>query len=140
MKQNINIETWARKDHFNFFNQFEEPFYGVCVRADCTKAYRFAKANNLSFHLYCLYCAMGAAYAVEPFKYRVNNGEVFIYDDLIAGTTVSRDNDTFGFAYFDYNPSLDLFLEGANKAIEQVKARTDLVRSPAENVIRFSSL
>jgi chloramphenicol O-acetyltransferase type A len=46
MKQSINIETWARKDHFNFFRQFDEPFFGVTVNIDCTKQYAAAKEKR----------------------------------------------------------------------------------------------
>jgi len=39
MKTKINIEQWERKALYNFFSQFEEPFFGLTVRIDCTKAY-----------------------------------------------------------------------------------------------------
>jgi chloramphenicol O-acetyltransferase type A len=140
MKQKLDIQTWVRKDHFEFFSQFEEPFHGVCVNMDCTIAHRFAKANNISFHLYTLHCALTAAHIIEPFKYRIEDDNVFIYDQINGGTTVARSNGTFGFAYFDYDPSLTDFISGANQEVDLIKDRTDLVRSPHNNVIRFSSL
>lgn len=57
MKQLINLETWERKEHYLFFSQFEEPFFGVTVSIDCTKAYQIAKEKKTSFFLYYLYQA-----------------------------------------------------------------------------------
>jgi len=45
----INISTWKRKYYFEFFNQFEESFYGVTVYIDMTKAMQVAKENGYSF-------------------------------------------------------------------------------------------
>jgi len=56
MKQKLNLETWNRKEHFLFFNQMEEPFFGVTITVDCTKAYEKAKQLGVSFFLSC---AMG---------------------------------------------------------------------------------
>jgi len=55
MKRKLDLESWERKDHFNFFTQFEEPFFGVCVYINCTAAYTIAKESGSSFFLYYLY-------------------------------------------------------------------------------------
>lgn len=140
MKQKLDIDTWARKEHFNFFNTFEEPYYGVCVNIDCTEAYKFAKENNVSFFLYYLYQALAAAQVNEPFKYRIEDNEVFIYDRIDAGSTVSRNNGTFGFMDLQYYPTFNDFIIPAEKKVERMQSTTDLERSPAINVIRFSAL
>jgi len=140
MKQKLNIDTWARKEHFNFFKQFEEPHYGVTINIDCTGAYRFAKQNKISFYLYSLYNAIKATYIVEPFRYRIENDEVCIYDDIIAAATVARPNGTFGYGYMPYHHKLEDFIAEAIKIVEDVQSKTDLDLSPMENVIRFSTL
>lgn len=140
MKHKLDIETWVRKEHFNFFNTFDEPYYGVCVNLDCTIAYKTAKAQGVSFFLYCLYQSLTACQMIESFRYRIEGDEVFIYDHIDAGSTIDRSNGTFGFVHMPYYPLLDEFINNANKAIERVKNRDDLERSPALNVIRFSSL
>ncbi|MEO6522348.1 MAG: chloramphenicol acetyltransferase [Mucilaginibacter sp.] len=140
MKQKLDIENWARKEHFNFFKQFEEPHYGVTVSIDCTEAYRFTKQNKISFYLYSLYNAMKATYKVESFRYRIEGDDVFIYDQMIAGATVSRANGTFGYGYMPYYEQLEHFIAEANKVVEDVQSKTDLGRSTMENIIRFSTL
>jgi chloramphenicol O-acetyltransferase type A len=49
MKQLINLEEWDRKEHYLFFSKFEEPFYGVTVKIDCTIAYQKAKEMENRF-------------------------------------------------------------------------------------------
>jgi chloramphenicol O-acetyltransferase type A len=54
MKQLINLEEWNRKEHYLFFSKFEEPFYGVTVKIDCTIAYQNAKEKaNLFSGITC---------------------------------------------------------------------------------------
>jgi chloramphenicol O-acetyltransferase type A len=137
----IDIHTWNRKDHFSFFSQFEEPFFGVTVQVDCTNAYRQAKMQHRSFFLYYLYRALKAANAVENFRYRVVDDKVFLYDVIHASPTIDRPDGTFGFAYMDYNEDEHLFLEQARQVVEEVKASSGLVPAVSgENVIHFSAV
>lgn len=140
MRQQVNIETWLRKEHFQLFNSFDDPYYGVCVNIDCTQAYRNAKEKGMSFFLYTLHKALSAAQLIEPFKYRIENDEVFIYDQIDAGSTIGRSNGTFGFVQLLYYPDLNKFITVSSVEVEKVKNATTLLRSPAGNVIRFSSL
>lgn len=140
MKRKLDIETWVRKEHFNLYSTFDEPYYGVCIRIDCTVAYHAAKEKGVSFFLYCLYRSLEAARMVEPFTYRIEEGDVFIYDRIDAGSTIARDNGTFGFIYVTYDPSFDVFIANAVKEVERVKSRNDLERPSVVNLIRYSSL
>ena len=141
MKTKLDISSWARKEHFNFFKNFEEPFYGVVVNIDCTAAYRFAKNNGVSFFLYYLYKSLSAANNIEPFKYRIYGDDVFVYDQINAGPTIGRDNGTFGFSYMDFHPSFEDFETGAKKEIERVQSTTTLFAPKLDDdIIHFSSL
>lgn len=141
MKQSINVETWVRKDHFNFFRQFEEPFFGVTVNIDCTKAYAAAKDKSVSFFLYYLHKALAAANSVEAFRYRIGGNEVFLYEKVNASPTINRPDGTFGFSYIDYHIDFNDFAAEAQKEIERVQNSTGLVPAVSgENVIHFSSI
>ena len=140
MKKKLNVDNWKRQEHFNFFSQFEEPFYGVCVSIDCTKAYQFSKANGFSFFIYYLHKCLVAANAVESFKYRIEDDEVFIYDRINAGATIGRENGTFGFGYFYYHDNLEDFISAAAVEIKRVKETNELGRSLKNDLIRCSAL
>lgn len=141
MPHKLNIDTWERKDHFHFFNQFEEPFFGVTISVDCTTAYSMSKQTATSFFLYYLYKSLQAANAIEPFKYRIEANEVIVYEQANASPTINRQNGTFGFAYIDYYADFKTFLREAKKEIDRVQNSTGLVPAIAgENVIHYSSL
>ncbi|RYD68789.1 MAG: chloramphenicol acetyltransferase, partial [Sphingobacteriales bacterium] len=141
MKEKIDINTWLRKDHFNFFNAFDEPFFGVTVDVNCTATYEEAKVNQTSFFLLYLYKSLVAANQIENFKYRIINGEVWQYDYINAAATVNRPNGTFGFGYFDYKESFQDFYAATQQEMERVKNTTGLIpASSGENVIHYSAL
>ncbi|KLT63598.1 chloramphenicol acetyltransferase [Pedobacter sp. BMA] len=141
MKEKIDINTWIRKDHFNFFNSFTEPFFGISVEVDCTSTYQEAKQKEQSFFLLYLYKSLQAANAIEPFRYRITNGEVWKYDQVHASATINRPNGTFGFGYIDFNEDFNEFLAGAEKEIQQVQNTRGLIPSSSgENVIHYSAL
>ncbi|MDN5289542.1 MAG: Chloramphenicol O-acetyltransferase type [Mucilaginibacter sp.] len=141
MKQKINIDTWIRKEHFNFFKNFEEPFYGVVVNIDCTTAFNFTKNNGLSFFWYYLHKSLTAVNDLENFKYRIYGDEVILYDQINAGPTIGRSNGTFGFSYVHYHPSFDEFMTGAKKEIERVQNSTNLFApNPDDDIVHYSAL
>lgn len=140
MKEIVDIENWNRKEHYLFFKDFEEPYHGVNVNIDCSKAYSYVKEHQCSFFLFYLHCALKAANLVENFKLRIEDGKLYKYSVINAGSTIGRDNGTFGFGYFFYNPVFFNFLSDALRVQADVKARTDLERDGRMDQIRCSPL
>lgn len=139
-KQKINLKQWNRSSHFEFFKNFKEPFFGVTVEVDCTTGHKNAKQLNTSFFLYYLYQSLRAVNALEPFKLRIEDGEVVLYDQIHPGPTVGRDNGTFGFCNFEYNEDFEVFAAGATVAMDKVKNENDLKPSPRLDLIYYSTL
>lgn len=141
MKRLIDIETWSRRDHFLFFSKFKEPFFGVTVKVDCTKAYLKAKEKQVSFFLYYLYRALKVCNEIENFRYRIIEDQVFDYAVINASPTIDRPDGTFGFAYMDYFEDEKQFYEKALQEIENVRNTKALITSLSEeNVIQFSTI
>jgi len=141
MKKRLDLATWNRKDHFNFFNTFEEPFFGVTVDLDCTKAYAVAKSLGVSFFQYYLHKSLVAANTITPFKYRILDNEVWEYEAVHASAVINRPDGTFGFSYIDFDKDFVKFSASATAEIEKVKASTGLKpASSGDNVIHCSAL
>ncbi|RDC54546.1 chloramphenicol acetyltransferase [Pedobacter chinensis] len=141
MREKIDINTWIRKDHFKFFSTFEEPFFGVTVDVDCTSTYQEAKEKEVSFFMLYLHKSLLAANRVEPFSYRIIDGEVWKYGVVHASATINRPNGTFGFGYMDFFEDFEHFRTEALKEIEKVQNTTGLIPSSSgENVIHYSAL
>lgn len=71
MKTVIDIEKWNRKEHFNFFKAFDDPFFGMTVDVDFTAVYKQCKEAKSSFFLYSLHRIIQAVNTVEAFRYRI---------------------------------------------------------------------
>lgn len=141
MTQELNLDTWNRRDHFHFFRQFEEPFFGVTVQMDCTKAYAYAKTQGISFFLHYLYQSLRAANRIEPFRYRIVDDRVLIHGQVHASPTINRSDGSFGFAYMDYDADEQTFMRKAQLETERVRNSTGLVPSVSDqNVIHYSAL
>lgn len=141
MRELIDIESWNRKEHFEFYSKFEEPFYGVCIDLDCTKAYDFCKENNISFFLYYLHKVMLANNDIEEMRYRIIDGMPYIYDEISASATVNREDGTFGFSYIEFRENLDEFIVVANAEIDYIRKGSGLfARKSGQDVFHFSSL
>ena len=59
---------------------------------------------------------------------------------LMRDLPFGRDNGTFGYGHVLFYPSLTEFIAEAGKEVQRVKNTSDLTRTTAQNIIRFSSL
>ncbi len=126
MKQIIDLNLWKRREHFLFFKDFQEPFFGITANVDCTEAYRYAKENDLSFFLYYMYLSLKAANAIEEFRYRVEDDQVVLYDRIHCSTTAMNANGLFAFAFLEYTEDLDGFYRKAAVEIAKIKSATTM--------------
>lgn len=117
----IEIENWDRKEHYEFFKQFSNPFFGIVTEVDCTKAFDFAKENHISFFSSYMHKSMRAVNQVEEFKYRIINDEVVVFDVIHAGTTIGREDGTFGLAFVHFSEDFATFNKNMQAEIEAVK-------------------
>ena len=142
MKTLLDLENWNRKEHFAHFKQMEEPFFGVTVEIDCTKAYQTTKELNVSFFIYYLHKTLAAVNSVENFKYRIADDKIYVNDHIDASATIGREDGTFGFSLIEYNPDFNLFKQNALTEIERVQNTTGLfTRSfDNDNLIHFSAI
>ncbi|MGL2965249.1 CatA-like O-acetyltransferase [Flavobacterium sp. XGLA_31] len=141
MKQKLNLETWNRKEHFLFFKQMEEPFFGIVTRIDCTKAYQKAKDLGVTFFTYYLHKTLTAVNSIENFRYRIIDDEVYVFDRIDVSATILREDKTFGFSLMEYDEDLSHFAEITRKEIERIQNTTGLITRDFEiNLIHFSVL
>ena len=141
MKQLLDLNTWNRKEHFLFFKQMEEPFFGVTVPIDCTIAYTKAKAMGMSFFTYYLHKTLIAVNNIKAFRYRIIDDNVFIFDQIDASATILREDKTFGFSLMEYSEDMAEFAEITKKEITRIQNTTGLItRDFSENLIHFSAV
>lgn len=142
MKTILDFENWNRKEHFLFFNQMEEPFFGITTTIDCTIAYQKSKELGVSFFTYYLYKTIATVNKIEPFRYRIIDGKVYIFDKINVSATILRTDETFGFSLIEYNENLDEFAINVKNEIDRIQQTTGLFTREFKdtNVIHFSAL
>jgi chloramphenicol O-acetyltransferase type A len=141
VKHKLDLDNWNRKEHFQFFSQMTEPFFGVTVSIDCTKAYAKSKELDVSFFTYYLHKTLQAINTIECFRYRIDNNEVYIYDRIDASATILREDKTFGFSYIEYSEDINVFSEITKTEIARIQNTTGLItREFPENLIHFSAV
>jgi len=105
----LDIDNWNRKEHFHFFNQFDDPYFSVTIDFDVTKIYKHAKKNNLSFFVLYLHACMKAVNSVENFKFRIKDDAVIVHEIIHASPTILRENNTFGFSFVKFDKDFEIF-------------------------------
>ncbi|MGI4739706.1 MAG: CatA-like O-acetyltransferase [Janthinobacterium lividum] len=151
MRHQIDLATWPRREHFAFFSSFEEPFFGLVADVDVTVARAEARRLGVSFFLYYLYQALAAANSVAEFRDRIEQGQVYRYDQVHASATIGRPDHTFGFSFLENQPSLTEFLATAQPEIAAVQqasglclsertGRPDVLHCSAIPWVRFTGL
>ncbi|GEN74552.1 chloramphenicol acetyltransferase [Chryseobacterium hagamense] len=116
----INIESWNRKEHFEFFSKMASPYFGFTTEVDCTKAYDDAKEKGHSFFAVYLYKSMVAVNTVDELKLRIVGDQVILYDEVHVGSTIGRPDGTFGFSFFHYSDDFNVFNAGLQEQISTV--------------------
>lgn len=141
MKQKIDLNSWNRKEHFLFFKQMDEPFYGITTTVDCTKGYAKAKKLGVSFFSYYLHKTLSAVNAIENFRYRIKDDVVYVFDVIDASATVMREDRTFGFSYMPFTEDIQDFAQTVQAEINRIETTTGIfTREYPENLIHFSAL
>ena len=142
MKQKLDLENWPRKEHFQFFKQLDEPFFGITTTIDCTKGYEKAKQLETSFFVYYLHKTIVAVNRIESFRYRIIDDQVYIFDSIDASATIMRDDSSFGFSLIEYSPDFDVFSANTFEEIKRIKNTPGLFTREFvnENVIHFSAI
>ncbi|PLX12626.1 MAG: chloramphenicol acetyltransferase [Marinilabiliales bacterium] len=126
MVKKIPINSWQRKEHYEFFSKLEKPYYEIVSEIDASLAFYKAKEYNCSFFIYYIFMAMKALNSIEEFRYRIKAGEVLLFDKIDLSSTIGREDNTFGFSYIEYNSDLEIFKTNTQKEIDAVKNSTGL--------------
>jgi chloramphenicol O-acetyltransferase type A len=118
----LDLATWPRRELFEFYRNYDNPFFNVCMRLDVTSLVKeLRKHKSVSVALTYHYIALKAANEIEQFRYRVRGDRVLVHDVINGGTTLMLPNETFTLVYFDYADTFAEFIGPAKRAVEEKK-------------------
>lgn len=91
----IDLETYPRRSHFEFFKSMAYPYVGFTANMDVTKLLEAARELGGSGFAACLYAAARAANAVPELRQRIVDDEILEYDHCDTAHTVALTDHTF---------------------------------------------
>ena len=121
MKTYIDMETYPRKSHFEYFSSLAYPYVGFTANVDVTNPIRFAKEKGGSTFHAILYVAMQAANSVPELRQRVEDGKIVEFDFCNVGYTVALEDKTFCNCYTEGRMSIEEFFVDAKARQEEAK-------------------
>ena len=74
--EKIDINSWPRREVYEFFSAISQPFYSVTFNVDVTELYGYVKKEGLSFYYALTYLVTKAINSVDAFGYAVEDGAV----------------------------------------------------------------
>ena len=124
MPRYLDVDHWSRRDLFHFFLGYDNPYFNICTRLDVTTLLELLRPNpSLSVSLAYHYFSLRVANEIEPFRYRLRDGKVLVHDMIHGGTTVLLPNESFSFAYFDYQADFEKFMSDAQMSVTALQRR-----------------
>ena len=119
MIRDIDMNTWPRKEIYDFFSPISNPFYSVTFALDVTNLYRYVKERELSFYYALVYLCTQAVNRVEAFLYTIEDGKVRIYDKRQPSfTDLEKGSELFRMVFVPCEGSLDEFCRAAKAKSE----------------------
>jgi chloramphenicol O-acetyltransferase type A len=142
MGRSIDLKAWKRREHYQLFRRYAQPFFNVCVDVDATSIWRGSKTpGGPPFFLSSLFLMLRAVNATEAFRLRLRRRGVWLHDRVAVGPTLLRPDHTFTFARIESSDQLDQFIARGSKAIAESLARKEVEPNAAsDDIVYHSSL
>ena len=119
MIRDIDMNTWPRREIYDFFSPISNPFYSVTFTLDVTNLYRYVKERELSFYYALVYLCTRAVNRVEAFLYTIEDGKVRMYDKRQPSfTDLEKGSELFRVVFVPCEGSLDDFCRAAKAKSE----------------------
>ena len=138
----IDINTWKRKEHFNFFSGTVYPIYNICFNLDVKIVKKYAKEKNISFNLVMIYLSTKALNCIENFRYRLHENKIVLYDELKPSyAEIDKGSDLFKMITVSMENDLFTFIQKAEEKSRKQKEYfivNDFVKD--DNLVFYSSL
>lgn len=97
MPKTIDLESYERKDHYNYFSTLRNPFVGITAEIDVTGLVKFCKEKNCSFYTAFIHCVGLAADEIPEFRRRIHGGAIVEYDECPTSHTELCPGGTFSY-------------------------------------------
>ena len=116
------INTWERKENYEFFLGFQNPTISITSEVECAGAKARAKAAGESFFLHYLYAVLRAVNEIPEFRFRIDaEGRVVYFDHVDMLTPIKvKENGRFFTIRLPWNTDFQTFYTTAKAIINDI--------------------
>lgn len=122
MKHIVDFEKWERKDNFNYFKDFLNPFTAVTSEVECGECKAKSNKEGRSFFICYLYAILRAVNEVKELRYRLEpTGRIVLYDKVdVISPIKMKENGKFFTVRISYNENFEDFYKDAQLTIQSI--------------------
>ena len=102
----IDMNTYKRRPHFDYFRSLQYPYVGVTVDVDVTALTTFCKEKGYSFYLTFLHAAANAANEVPELRQRIRDGGIIEYKQCPTSHVELLDDGTYCYCTLEHHMEL----------------------------------
>ena len=112
----IDMNSYPRREHFEYFSRIPDPYFGVTVTVDVTRLVEFSRSRSASFNLCFIHAAALAANAVPELRRRIYDGRIVEYDICDTSHTEPAPDETYCYCTLRHGMPWDDYLPYAAEA------------------------
>lgn len=133
----IDIDNWERKEHFNYFKEYDYPHINICANVDITKFYNYIKKKGYPFFLSFVYVTTKTANSIKEFRYRIRDNKIVVHDIVSPSFTVMTSKGVFSFCHGKFIDNFEEFKAENEKIIALTKDSIILEDEPNKDDVLF---
>jgi chloramphenicol O-acetyltransferase type A len=137
--QLIDVESWARREQYELYRQFDQPHFNMCADVDLTAFYAALKGRAIGFTIGVLYVLARAANDIPAFRCRMRGKDVVEHETVHPSTTVLTGEGSFSFCTLVYAASFSAFAPSATQAMGAAKQQTTLTDGLDRDDVLFTT-
>lgn len=123
----VDLKTWNRRAHYQLFRGYRRPFFSTTVEVDVGPVWNAChKPDGPPFFLTSMFLLLKAVNDTEALRLRRRKRGVWLHDSVAVGTTILRDDETFGFVRLELSGGFDQFIKAGRLAMRKATAERRL--------------
>ena len=137
--KNIPLEEWPRKEHYQFFRDFDYPYFSLCADMDVSIFTPMIKAHKISFTAAMMYLIARVANGIPEFRQQIREEGPIEHPVVHPSATILSRDDLFTFCTVKYESEFREFIRKAEREIALVKEQPGLEEKIQDDSMLFMS-
>lgn len=135
--KSIPLENWPRKEHYQFFCEFDYPYFSLSADMDITHFLPLIKDREISFTASIMYLVARVANGIPQFRQRVRDSGPIEHEIVHPSVTILSKDDLFAFCTAIYQEDFLTFTTETQQEILRIQADPSLKEKIQDDSMLF---